>query len=281
VALLAIVTKTNATVSEILTDLRTLGTHIPEEALLIHAQGLTKVDAAFNFYQMGNFHEADQKALEALQAFETALTMIYTQTQDPVTSDGTVDIIIQYNNSIHRISRYLEYIETLIPSLESNGYNTTRIRDAIHSAKVLVEKALRELRQYRFRATGSTLSTAKTLMKTLMERIQAVAANWKVRKLEGYIVNTEKRLNLIGVQISSLSSEISPEVKNASLTALEEAENNLDNARNYLQIQMVDETVNELAKSKAREEEALLIIATNQAIPSESSKPLNISTEIQ
>jgi len=281
-ALLAIVAKANDTVSEVLSDLRMLGVHIPEEVLLLHTQCLAKVDAAFSLYQFGNYHEADQRAVEALQTFKTVLIMIYNQPQDPVTHDEALnEIIIQYNNSIHRISQYLEYIETLIPSLESNGYNTTRIEDAIQSAKVLAEKALRELHQNRFRDTNNTLSAAKTLMNTLMEHIHAIAKDWKVRKLETFIVDTEKRLNLIEDKISSLSSEISPEVKNASLTALEEAENKLDNARNYLQIQMVDETVNELAKSKALEEEALLIISTNQTSPSDNSELEDVSTEIQ
>jgi hypothetical protein len=68
--------------------------------------------------------------------------------------------------------------------------------------------------------------------------------------LQTYIAQTEVRLAAIKETAISLSST-------ASLAALDNAETSLNNAKEYLEKQQINETLSELANSRASEEEAV------------------------
>jgi hypothetical protein len=152
----------------------------------------------------------------------------------------------------------------LVQTLGAKGYDTTVIETKIQEARVLLNEALRELHRYRLKSVGDILLSVKNLLGSLMDRLEVISLDLKVSRLEAYIVDADERLDLLEAKIFSLSSVLSPEVKNASLAALQDAEDNLDNAKTYLEVQMVTEVVNELVQSKEREEEALQIINENR-----------------
>ena len=204
-------------------------------------------------------------AVEALKKFKESLDVVYGEIEEPSTPiDSAFEVMIRLNNSITRGFQYLNYVENLAHILEAKGYDTAVIEDKIQSARGLLQKALSDLYQHRFQSVGDTLLMVKGLLGTLRERLVLISLDLKVSRLETYIVDADERLDLLEATVLSLSSELSPEAKNASLTALQDAEANLDNARSYLEAQRVSEVVHELMQSREREEEALRIINENQ-----------------
>ena len=93
-----------------------------------------------------------------------------------------------------------------------------------------------------------------------MKHFETISSDLKISKLETYIENTDERLDVLKTKIST-SSGLSSETINASLAAVQDAENNLNNAKDFLEAQMVDKVIDELLQSKESEEEALRIIS--------------------
>jgi hypothetical protein len=281
-ALLAIVTQANDTVVGIYSDLRTRGLPIPPAAVILYDAGLVKAAEAFGLYHAGSYEDASAAAVEALGQFKEALDVVYTEVQDPATQIPSAnEIARRLNHSITRSFRYLNYIETLAHTLEAQGYDTTVLENQIQSARGLLHKALRDLRQHRFQSVDDRLIMVKDLQGTLQARLAVIALELKVSRLATFIGAADVRLTRLKGTILSLSSELSPAATNASLAAVQDAEQNLDSARSLLEVQQVDEVVNELVQSKASEEEARRILRENQPTTGSvaASEPASSSLE--
>jgi hypothetical protein len=277
--LLSIVEKANETVVAIHRDLKTRGLQIPQEALVLYTEGLAKADESFSLRDSGNYEEASGAAVEALKKFKESLDVVYDEIEEPsVLIESVVEVMMRLNNSITRGFRYLSYIENLSSILEAEGYDTAVIENKIQSARGLLYKALGELRLHRFKSASETLLLVKDFLDKVMQRFAMVSLDLKVSRLETYMADADERIGLLKAKVLSLSSELSPEAQNASLAALQNAESSLDNARSYLEVQMVNEVVNELVDSKESEEEAVRIISENQtSVGSVSGLGTNIS----
>ena len=264
-ALLEIVEKANATVVTIYGDLEAKGLQVPQEALILYAEGLAKAEESFSLHDSGNYDKASIVAVEALKKFKESIDIVYDEIEEPpVQIESVVEVIIRLNNSITKGFRYLSYIENLFSILEANGYDTSAMEYKIQSARGLLYKALGELHGHKLKSVGETLAMFRDFLSNIMQRLEMISLDLKVGRLKAYMVDADERLDLLKAKVLSLSSELSPEAKNASLAALQDAENSLDNARSYLEAQMVNEVINELVQSKESEEEALRIVSENQ-----------------
>lgn len=266
-ALLAIVEQANATVAEIFSDLRTRGLLIPPAALDLYDDGRGAAAEAFRLYDLGRYEEARSTAVEALQKFKAALDVAYTEVQDPATQiPSATELVRRLNHSITRGFQHLKAVENLAHILKAHGYDTTFLEIQIQAARGLLHKALGELRRHRFMLVDSTLELVRELLEALRARLAAIAAQLKVSQLVTFIGAVETRLTRLRGTILSLSSELSPEATNASLAAVEDAEQSLDQARSLLEGQQVNAAINELVQSKASEEEAWRILRESQPV---------------
>lgn len=277
-ALLAIVETANETVIGIFRDLRSEGLQIPQEALISYEDGLAKAEESLRLYNSWSYEDASRVAVEALKKFKESLYIVYNEIEEPAAHvESDIEIMIRLNNSIIKEFRYLIYIENIAHILESKGYNITVIENIIQSTRVELNKALDYLRRHMFKSTVDILLMVKDTLGKLTERLRTISSELKVSRIEAYINDKEERLDLLKEKVLSLSSELSPEAQNASLVAIQDAEDNLDNARSYLEAQMVNKVITELVQSKKNEEEALRIISENQTSGSSMSNLTNSS----
>jgi hypothetical protein len=144
----------------------------------------------------------------------------------------------------------LQRIENLTRFAAAAGYNTTALEAKIQTGKALLDNASSNIAQNRFEAASVNLADAKTLIDSLVNALNNIAANLKIQRLQTYIAQTEVRLTAIKETAISLSNT-------ASLTAVNNAETSLNNAKEYLEKQQINETLTELANSRASEEEAV------------------------
>jgi len=96
-------------------------------------------------------------------------------------------------------------------------------------------------------------------------------------RLETYIVNTEKRLILIRQTTTSLSATYPTTVIDASYLALDKAENSLSSAKSFFESNQINDTLNELVKSKISEDQAVDYLRSDDEL---ESPALSVSSQI-
>jgi len=243
--------KANVTVVEIFRQLEADDKTIPQASLNEYNQALILAEESRSLLQSGNYSEAENKIIQALQKFKEALRIVYTTIpEQPTETETALERTAQLKSSINRYSEQLQRIENLTRFAATVGYNTTALETNIQTVKALLESASSNIAQKRFEAASVNLADAKALIDRLVNALNNIAANLKIQRLQTYIAQTEVRLAAIKETAISLSST-------ASLAALDNAETSLNNAKEYLEKQQINETLSELANSRASEEEAV------------------------
>jgi len=247
--LFSVFQKANATLTEIFQQFRADGKIIPQASLKQCNQAFLLAEESRNLLQTGNYSDASNRIVEALQKLKEALRIIYT-TYPEQTAETALEKAVQLKSSIIRYYGQLQRIENLTHIAASAGYNTTTLEANIRTAKSLLKTASDNVDAKRFEAASNNLAEANALSDTLLSLVNQFAIDLETQRVQTYIIQTETRLAIIREKAESASNT-------ASLTALENAETSLDNAKDYLENQRIDETLSELANSRTSEEEAV------------------------
>jgi DNA repair exonuclease SbcCD ATPase subunit len=201
--------------------------------------------------QAGNYSEANSKIIQALQKLKEALRIVYTTIpEQPTETEVNVEKAVQLKSSINRYNEQLARIENLTRYAAAAGYNITALEDKIQTMRSLLATALANVDQRRFEAALANLAEVETLGKRLSSSLSNIASDLKIERIAAYINQTETRLAAIRAKAESVSNT-------ASLAALDNAEVSLDNAKEYLESQRINDTLSELANSKESEEQAV------------------------
>ena len=239
------------TVTEVFRRLEAKDIAVPQTSLEQRDQALILADEAQSLIQAGNYSEAESKIIQALQKLKEALKIVYTTIpEQPTETETALERTAQLKSSINRYYEQMQRIENLTCFAASVGYNTTALEGKIQNIKALLDKASSNLDQKRFEAASVNLADAKALIDSLVNALNNIAANLKIQRLQTYIAQTEVRLATIKETATSL-------LNTASLAAVNNAETSLNNAKEYLEKQQINETLTELANSQASEEEAV------------------------
>ena len=250
-SLFTLLEKANVTVTEVFRRLEAKDIAVPQTSLEQRDQALILADEAKSLIQAGNYSEAESKIIQALQKLKEALKIVYTTIpEQPTETETALERTAQLKSSINRYYEQMQRIENLTCFAASVGYNTTALEGKIQNIKALLDKASSNLDQKRFEAASVNLADAKALIDSLVNALNDIAANLKIQRLQTYIAQTEVRLATIKETATSL-------LNTASLAAVNNAETSLNNAKEYLEKQQINETLTELANSQASEEEAV------------------------
>jgi tetratricopeptide (TPR) repeat protein len=273
--LFSIFQKANATVSEIFLQFEADGKTVPQASLSEYNQALVLAEESESLLQKGNYSEANNQIVQALQKLKEALRIAYvTIPEHPTETETNLERAVQLKSAINRYYEQLQRIENLTRLAAAVGYNTTKLEDKIQTIESLLDKASSNVDQKRFEAASDNLAEAKTLIDRIVSSINNFATDLRIQRIAIYINQTQERLDAIREKAESLSNE-------ASLAALNNAETSLDNAKEYLEEQRINETLSELANSKASEEEAIEYLkpaatsldATSSNIPNTVQSP--------
>ena len=263
--------KANATISKIFHQFEEDSKTIPQASLDEYSQALTLAEESKNLFYEGNYSESNSKIIQALQKLKEALKIAYVSSPDqPTQTEVSLEMTIYLNSSINRYRDQLQQIEKLTRLAASVGYNTTKIEKLIQSIKYLLDRATSHVEQKRFEIALANLADAKNLIDQILSIINNFAVDLKTQRISTYINQTQERLNIIREIAESTSNE-------ASLDALNSAETSLDNAKEYFEEQRLDETLKQLADSKASENEAVEnLVPTATSLDSTSNTGTNV-----
>jgi hypothetical protein len=249
--LFALFQNANATVTQVFNQLEADRETVPQASFAAYNQALVLAGESESLAEAGSFSKANIKIVEALQKLKEALRIVYvTVPEHPTETEVNLERSAQLLSSISRYSEQLQRIENLTRLAASVGYNTTRLEEKIQTLKNLLETAASSVEQQQFELASEKLVEAKILGYRILEAVDNLAADLKIQRIGIYINRTQQRLEAIREIAEATSNE-------ASLAAVDNAEASLDNAKEYLDEQWINETLSELADSKASEDQAV------------------------
>ena len=248
--------KTNATVAEVFSQLEAKSIAVPQASLDEYNQALLLSDEAASLLQSGNFSGANTKVVQALQKMKEALRIVYAGGyEQPSEAEIALQRTIELKSALNRSYSQLHQLEDLARYTANAGYNTTVLDAKIAVVKSLLDNATLSLNQKNLEAASNSLDEAKTFIARLTESFKRLAT---------YITQTEARL-------SAIKENATQQQNTAAITAVNQAEVSLSNARAYLDKQLINQTLTELSNSKESEIQAVSYLTPTASVSSSDS----------
>jgi len=234
-------------------------------------EGLKHVEEARRLVNEENFGEASIEAVEAMQKFEDTLKILEAASPvEPTETEVTAEDAISLKANITRAIEYAERLENLTAQARTKGYNTPAIETTLSEVKQHLEKAARELRTLNLDGAAEELLLAKTLLDELKQPFDKLTNLVKASNTEKYLEAAEIRVSVTKANIT-LSATLTPEAKEDAITALNNSEASLANARDSIEDNNVDEAIEDLEEAKKWEEES------NRAISALAGTPTQVA----
>ena len=253
-SLFSILEEANATVVKVFRQLEAKGIVAPQDSLLLYNQGLLLASEADSMIQLGKYSEASATVIEAIQKLKESLRIIYgSVTEQPSEFEANVEKTIALNSSINRFYEQLHKIENLTSIARANGFNTTEMETQAETVQSLLSEASDKIEEGKLEIASENLSEARALINILSDNLNELAIELKVQRLSTYIAETQVRLEALKARAISIANTV-------SLTYVNLAEDSLNNAKEYLEQQLINQTLTELADSKDSELQAEKIL---------------------
>ena len=234
-------------------------------------EGLEHAEKAFRLMNEENFSEASIEAVEAMQKFEDTLRMLEDASPvEPTETEVTAEEAISLKANITRAIEHARRLENLTAKAATAGYNTVAIEKTLSEVKQNLENATRKLYTLNLDGAAEELLIAKTLLDKLKQPFDKLTNLVKASNTEKYLEEAEIRVSATKRNIT-LSAALTPEIKKDAITALNNSETNLANARDSIENNNVDEAIEELEEAKKWEEES------NRAITSVAATPTSVA----
>ena len=253
-SLFSILEEANATVVKVFRQLEAKGIAAPQDSLLQYNQALLLASEAESMIQLGKYSEASATCIEAIQKLKESLRIIYgSGTRQPSEFEANIEKIIALNSSINRFYEQLHKIENLTSIARANGFNTTEMETQAETVQSLLSEASDKIEEGKLEIASENLSEARALINILSDNLNELAIELKVQRLSTYIAETQVRLEALKARAISIANTV-------SLTYVNLAEDSLSNAKEYLEQQLINQTLTELADSKDSELQAEKIL---------------------
>ena len=230
-------------------------------------EGLATSKEAASLMNQENFSEACNEAIEAMQKFEEVLRLLETVSPvEPTKTEVTAEETISLKANITRTIEHVERLENLTAKAASAGYNTTAIEKLLEEAKQHLENATRELRAMNLEKAIEEFSIAQGLLDELKGYMNNLTNLVTESNTEQYLQEAKKRVSAAKANITQ-SVTLTPKAKEDAITALNNSEISLANARDQIEENNVDEAIEELEDAKKWEEESDRTISAVAATP--------------
>ena len=252
--LLNIVKEVNASIVTIFNEITMEGLDIPLKAEESYLEGRLLANRSFILFRNGSYFQASSKAVESLKMLRDAVVIVdQVMPVEPEPLEEAALKIRVLNASIVQIYDYLSRLENSFNKTVVTGYSSSVFLISIQDAKEHLDIAKAKLGLMEINDAEQQLASAKTFLYEAVVHMNALTDAVKALKAEQFIVVAEKRLILLRANITAASLNVSQQIRDASLAALNIAESRLQTAKALMANDMVDETVEELEESKKYE----------------------------
>lgn len=239
------------------------------EAQTAYNQGLAQANEATSLVTQEKYSEACNKAVEAMQNFEETLLLLEAALPFDATPITVAEAAIILRANITRRVEYVERLEKMADKAATAGYNTLVVEKQLEEIKQHLGNATRKLRALNLEGATEELCTAESLLDDLVEYVARLTNLVTESNTERYLQEAEVRVAIAKVNIT-LSATLTPETKEDALTALNNSEISLANARDLIDNSKVDDAIEELEEAKRWEEESDNTVSAVSVTPSVS-----------
>ncbi len=249
---------------------------VPQTAETAYNEGLAHAKEAVSLMSQQNYNEAGIEAVEAMEKFEETLKILETTSPvEPTETEVTAEEAILLNANLTRTIEQAERLENLTAKAATAGYDTVKIGNKLSEIKRHLDNVTQELNNRNLEGAAEELSTAKILLDELKEPFARLTNLVTESNTETYLREAEIRVSAAKANIT-LSATLTPEAKEDAITALNNSEVSLSNAKDQIKDNNIDEAIEELEEAKKWEEESSRAIAAVAATPT-SVTPTNES----
>ncbi|MEJ2242572.1 MAG: hypothetical protein P8Y18_10605 [Candidatus Bathyarchaeota archaeon] len=260
--LLTILQNDNKTVKSTIDKLERNNITVPKNALTTYNEATILAKEANNFLNQEKYIEANNEALKSMQKFEETLRLLDNILQiESTETEKIAEKIILIKANITRISDYLIRLENLTEKAKVLEYNTTEIEKQLTTLKQYLDTAKQKLNSINLEEATKELELVTSLQARLEEYFIKLTNRISTSNIDKYLQDAETRVTSAKINITD-SATLTQEIKREAITALDNSETNLENARNYNEDNNLKEAINELEEAKKWEEESNRIISS-------------------
>jgi hypothetical protein len=252
--LLNVVNEVNASIITTFNEITMEGLDIPFNAERSYLEGRLLANQSLTLFRNGSYFQAISKAVDSLKILRDVVIIAdQVMPYEPEPLEETALKILEVNASIVQVYDYLSRLENSFNKTTVKDYNSSAFLLAIEDTKEHLDNAKAKLSLMEINNAEQQLASAKASLSEAVIHMNALTVAVKAFKTEQFIVVAEERLTLLRANITAASLNVSQQVRNASLTALNIAERKLQTAKDLMANDMVDEAVEELEESKKYE----------------------------
>jgi hypothetical protein len=229
---------------------------VPPNAEVKYSEGIAHTEEAVSLMGAENYSEASSEAVKAMQSFKETLIILqeaspFELTDTEITAENVINLGVNITRAYERVDR----LENLTAKAKAAGYKTTEIDNILSAARKYLENATRKLDRLALAGASEELHSAVTLLDEAKEFLADLVNLVKIMNTQSYLEETAKRINETKVDVASLAN-LSTENKTNAITALNNSETSIENARELLEADKIDEAIGELEEAKSWEDES-------------------------
>ena len=230
-------------------------------------EGLNHTKEAISLMNQEKFDAASTEAVLAMNRFEETLRLLDTSSPvEPTDTETTAEHLIVLKANLTRAVEHVKRLENLSARAANAGYNTTRIENKLGEIRQYLENAARKLYARNLDGATNDLSIAKTFLEELMGYLDKLTERVTASNIEKYLNEAQIRVATTKANIT-LSATLTPKAKEDAITALNNSEVSLANARDSIDANNVDAAIDELKEAKKWEQESNRAVSALTATP--------------
>ncbi|MGQ9679658.1 MAG: hypothetical protein ACUVV4_02680 [Candidatus Bathyarchaeia archaeon] len=163
---------------------------IPEDALSSYENGVEMLGDSKDLFDDGLYAESVNKALQALQEFNTALRLAKAVERTEAEEEGEE---CRLRVALDRAYSFLEKLESMADKLEEMGYDVTDLRGNLTEARRHLDESVKLLDSGDISGAAHELAEARGILGRSMMLISHIAKRFKLAKAERFIDQCQNR----------------------------------------------------------------------------------------
>ncbi|MBS7619482.1 hypothetical protein KEJ21_02395 [Candidatus Bathyarchaeota archaeon] len=179
-----------ARVEAVFEELEENNAAIPEDATSSYEDGVELLDESMDLFEEELYTESVNKALQALQEFNTALRLAKAVERMETEEEGEEQ---RLRVAIDRAYAFLDKLEEMADKLEENGFDVSDLRNNLTEAEQNLKDAEELLDSGDVSGAAQELAEARGILGRSMALISHIAKKFKLEKAEKFIEQCQNR----------------------------------------------------------------------------------------
>jgi len=243
---------------EIFAKLEARGVTIPEEVLNNYDKGLATAKEAIQFRNEGNYAEAKDKIMEAMQHLRNAALLVADDLEEVETpEEREAREAVGIEAAAERIQARIQKLREIAENAAARGINASQIIERLGNVTELLIRIREHIEAGNISEAAKEREMSQRWIGEAMAALKPIIETHKVRQAERFLNKTEERLSRISTMINNIISRLPiPEFARKRITqnmgqGIKTAQNKIAEVRNLLQEGKITNAISKLGELRA------------------------------